>query len=97
LAFKQETPPVMMEYTRAKDMKKIDICECDIIRKEECLPDDPAFGHYGAIGVVKYSVDTMGFIIDSEDDGFYDNMGMNFSFNEIEVIGNVYENRDTVE
>ena len=86
-----------LQYTGAKDMHKTDIYEGDIVRKEECAPDDPAFGHYGSIGTIRYDIGTMGFIIDSEDDGFYDNMGANFSFDEIEVIGNVYENPETIE
>lgn len=79
----------VMLYTGAKDMHKTDICEGDIVRKE-CAP---AFGHYGSIGTVEYNRDVMGFIINSKDAGFYDNMGVNFSFDEIEVIGNIYENR----
>lgn len=87
---------IPMQCTGAKDKHKIDIYEGDIVCKEECDPDDPAFGHYGSIGVVKYDPDVMGFIIDSEDAGFYDNMGVNFSFDEIEVIGNVCENRGLI-
>ena len=39
----------------------------------------------------------MGFIVVSEDDGFYDNTGVIFSFDEIEVIGNIYENPEMLE
>jgi uncharacterized phage protein (TIGR01671 family) len=90
---------ILMAFPGVEDMHGTDICEGDIIRKEECSPDDPAFGYYGAIGVVKYDVDTMGFVIDAIDAGdasYYDNMGVNFSFNETEVVGNVYENPDMV-
>ena len=87
---------ILMQFTGANDMNGTDIYEGDIIRKEECSSDDMAFGHYGSIGTVKYDVDVMGFIVDSEDDGFYDNTGTIFSFDEIEVIGNVYENPDII-
>ena len=56
----------------------------------------PAFGYYGSVGTIRYYTDEMRFIVVSEDDGFYDNMGMNFSFNEIEIMGNEYENPDMV-
>lgn len=90
----------LMLYTGSKDMNKTDIYEGDIIRKEECSPDDPAFGCYGSVGVVKYYPAVMGFIIDTTDTGdtgFYDNMGVNFSFNEIEVIGNIYATPEILE
>ena len=88
---------ILMQFTGAKDMNGADIYEGDIIRKEECSPDDPAFGHYGSIGAIQYDVDVMGFIVVSEDDGFYDNTGVIFSFDEIEVVGNVYENPEMLE
>lgn len=84
-----------MQCVGATDMNGTDIYEGDIIRKEECSPDDMAYGYYGSIGVVKYSVYNMGFMIDTlrtGDRGFYDEMGVNFSFGEIEVIGNIYQN-----
>ena len=91
------TTAYIMQFTGAKDMHGTDIYEGDIIRKEECSPDDPAFGHYGSIGAIQYDVDVMGFIVVSEDDGFYDNTGVIFSFDEIEVIGNIYENPNMLE
>jgi len=86
---------VLMQFTGARDMRGKDIYDGDIIRKEECSPDDPAFGYYGTIGVVKYDTTIMGFTIDTEDTGdtgFYDNGVANFSFDEIKVIGNRFEN-----
>lgn len=96
----KDSEALVMEYTGAKDKNGTDIYKDDIIRKEECAPDDPAFGHYGSIGVVKYDPEVMGFVIDAidtGDDGFYDYMGMNFSFNEIAVIGNIYEDHSLIE
>lgn len=90
----------LMEWTGAKDMNGTDIYEGDIIRKEICSPDDMAFGCYGDIGVVKYDSSVIGFIIDSVDtgdDGFYDSRGMNFSFDRIEIVGNIYESPDFLE
>ena len=87
----------IMQCTGAKDMNGTDIYEGDIIRKEICSPDDMAYGCYGDIGVVKYDSSVMGFIIDSEDDWFYDNRGMNFSFDRIEIVGNIYENPEFLE
>lgn len=88
---------VVVWHTGKTDKNGTPIRGGDIVRKEECAIDDPAFGYYGSIGVVKYDPDGMGFIIDSEDDGFYDNTRVNFSFGEIEVIGNVYENPEIIE
>ena len=87
----------LMLWTGARDMNGNDIYEGDIIRKEECSPDDMAFGFYGSIGVVKYDSSVMGFVIDSADDGFYDNRGMNFTFDRIEIVGNIYENPEILE
>ena len=45
---------ILMQFTGAKDMYGTDIYEGDIIRKEECSPDDPAFGYYGSVGTIRY-------------------------------------------
>ena len=89
-----------MQYTGKTDMNNQDIYEGDIIYKELNAPDDPAYGHYGAIGVVKEDEHDMGWRIDALDTGdrsFYDYMGVNFSFDEIKVIGNIHDNPDLTE
>lgn len=86
--------------TGAKDMNNEYIYSGDIVRKEECSPDDPAYGSYGSIGVVIYDKYVMGFIVDTTetcDGGFYGTAGVDFSFRELEVIGNIYENHDMLE
>ena len=91
---------ILMQYVGMKDMNGKEIYEGDIIRKEMCDYDDPAYGHYGGIGVVEEDAYDMGWQIRSIDTGdcsFYDNMGINFSFDEIEVIGNIHENPDLIE
>ena len=85
----------LMPFTGAKDMNDTDIYEGDIVRKEECSPDDMAFGYYGSVGVVKYDVNVTGFIIDG-DGAFANSSSTAYSFNRLEVVGNVYENIDMV-
>ena len=88
-----------MQYVGKADMNDQDIYEGDIIRKEQCTPDDPVYGYYGSIGAVVENENSMGWYIRSLDVGdqsFYDHMGINFSFDEIAVIGNIYENPDLI-
>ena len=93
-----DTDVILMQYTGKKDMNGADIYEDDIIYKETCAPDDPAYGFYGAVGVVKENPYNMGWIIDSDDVCvFYSVGGANFLFSEIKVIGNIYENPDLLE
>ena len=89
----------VMQNTGKSDMNGKHIYEGDIIRKECCVPDDPAYRYYGVSGIVRESYDDMGWRIqpiDDCDDSFYDNMGMNFTFEEISIIGNKYENPDLI-
>lgn len=93
------TDHIAVWYTGAKDINSKSIYSGDIVRKEECSSDDPAFGSYGSIGVVRYDPDVAGFIIDTTetgDGGFCNNTGY-FSSNDLEVIGNIYENHDLLE
>ena len=85
---------ILMQFTGKSDKAGVDIYEDDIIYKETCAPDDPAYGYYGAVGVVKEDPYNMGWVIDAEGsdmDSFY---GTGFEFDEIRVIGNIYENPD---
>lgn len=89
-----------MKYTGKKDKNGKEIYEGDIIYKELLSPDDMACGFYGAIGVVEEDPCGMGWAITAVDEGdksFYDRMGANFSFNEIEIRGNKYENPELIE
>jgi uncharacterized phage protein (TIGR01671 family) len=87
---------IVMQCTGAKDMHGEDIYEGDIVRKEECSPDDVAFGYYGSTGTVKYNPELTAFVIDG-DGVFSDACPMKYSFDSIEVIGNVYENPELLE
>ena len=94
---KNRTAP--MEYVGQSDKNDQDIYMYDIIYKELDAPDDPVYGHYGAIGIVEKAEYDMGWRINTsgaDGQSFYDYMGMNFSFNEIKVIGNVCENPDLI-
>jgi len=92
------SPNTMMQYVGKKDMDGMPIYEGDIIYKEICAPDDPAYGYYGTLGVVETDPDNMGWCIVSVDDdnAFYDH-GTNFTFHEIRVIGNIYEHPTLIE
>lgn len=50
--------------------------------------------------MIKEDLYEMGWIINAINEGdqsFYDYMGVNFSFNEIEIIGNIYEDPKLIE
>ena len=88
-----------MQFIGMSDMNDQNIYEGDIIYKELDAPDDPVYGYYGAIGIVKEKWDGIGWYIDAlsvGDRSFYDHMGSNFSSSDIKVIGNIYENTDLI-
>lgn len=87
---------ILMQFTGRQDMNGVDIYEDDIIYREILSPDDPGCGSYGDVGVVKEDPHAMGWFIDAVDNNylFYDQLRMNFSFDDIKVIGNIHENWD---
>ena len=99
LTKEDRSPNIMIQYTGKKDMEGTDIYEGDIIYKEIYTSDDPAYNYYGSLGIVEVDeYDNMGWIIVSidKDNSFYDHGIPNFSFGEIRVTGNIYENPNLI-
>lgn len=83
----------LLSYIGELDATGREIYEGDIVEMNQWFPsDDPARGGYQYTGYIKYV--NAKFIIYSEDDssGFYNNMNELFSWDELTVIGNIYEN-----
>jgi uncharacterized phage protein (TIGR01671 family) len=76
------------------DKNKNEIFEGDIVKWIGRRP----FSNVTSIGVVEYKVSDWSSefyirdITPEERSRFYDEMGANFRFNELEIIGNIYEN-----
>lgn len=69
------------------DKNRKEIYFGDIVRRDMPLAmDDPAYGHYWDTGVLSY--DDGRFYVEFGDDD------LNYDWNELEVIGNVYESRE---
>jgi hypothetical protein len=77
---------VWMQYTDRKDINKILICECDIV-KFIAAPEPNSKSE--AIGVIRWDDEDCGFYIDSND-YFFPHVKFCFAEN-IEVIGNEFE------
>lgn len=88
---------ILLQYINEFDKTGSEICEGDIVEKDVWFAtDDMARGGYKYTGYIKY-IDAK-FIISSEYDfnGFYDNIGELFTWGELTVIGNIYENPELV-
>lgn len=84
LAFKQETPPILMEYTTLRDINNVEICECDNVIKFGA-----SFGmvvrHLGAFGYMWVGTEFIPLAANYNFD-WVDGRSM-----KIEVVGNIYE------
>jgi len=86
----------LLQYLNKQDRNNKEIREGDIVQIDDDYPeDDPCHNAgYNPTGVVVYK--DVGFYVESDDKGFYDNMGMLFSWDESEVLGNIYQNPELV-
>lgn len=66
------------------------IFEGDIVKHEDYYTGDVKYG------IVKWDMDVLAFIVEDpynkEDDFWYDEMGQNFIWEDLEIIGNIYDN-----
>lgn len=83
---------ILMQYTGLKDKNDKEIYEGDILRKECCSLDDPAYGCYGEEYEVLYDAPrTAAFILVSEEQTLYLLGSLKY-----EVISNIYENPELI-
>ena len=95
-------PNTVGQFTGLIDKTKTEIYEGDIVSWHEilhCTREFDGTQDLGtSIGVVEFRITkwSSGFNIKQikGDNPFYDEMGTNFRFDELEIIGNIYENKE---
>lgn len=104
--FRLKSVFTLMQYTGLKDKNGKEIYEGDIVkfikleRKEGSTFEEAtgkdwekAYNKIPCFGKVLWSNNEAKFYVRGKEEAFYDNMGSKFSWNELEVIGNIYENK----
>ena len=81
-------PETVGQYIGELSETGCEMYEGDIVQKPAWLSsDDPCNGLYPDEGIIEFKY--AAFMIESDDD-FYDNMGALFSWDELNVIGNIH-------
>jgi uncharacterized phage protein (TIGR01671 family) len=92
---------ILMQFTGLHDCNGREIYEGDIVKLTQDLLDDLSFSEfttYEAIGYVNYEAPE--FIVKQIGESklyFYDGMGINFSFEDLEIIGNIWEDKELLD
>lgn len=91
----------LMQYTGVRDKNEKEIYEGDIVRWHEVLHTSRGIHDYGvSFGVVEFRTTNWSSEFEIKhvkgENRFYDEMGPRFSFDDVEVIGNIYENPELV-
>lgn len=91
----------LMQFTGLKDCEGVDIYEGDILKINDIYRDDDgAEFTENHISIVEWNEKHARFIVNLKEDGEYYYSGINdfyeFDFDDIEVIGNVFENPELV-
>lgn len=88
---------ILMQYTGLEDKNDVEICEGDILRGQQFMTTAPSTP-FQIQGVAEYSEDDTMFFLDcgSLEQGLF-RISLGNTIYELEVIGNIYENKDLLE